>query len=168
MIKKFYVYTGILSLVVSFIFSFSKTDTDDYFYPIKNNISISSYYGVRMLFNKYNFHNGIDIPASPGTPVYSISNGVVKYICFDNNGYGNYIIIIHNNSYKSLYAHLSDVAIVTLGDYIKKGQIISYVGPKILSNGKQNGNTTGPHLHFCVYSNSGKTIDPLTLNYENK
>ncbi|MDD2375863.1 MAG: M23 family metallopeptidase [Clostridia bacterium] len=168
MIKKFYVYTGVLSLVVSFIFSFSKTDTDNYFYPIKNTITISSYYGVRQLFNEYSFHTGIDIPASPGTSIYSISNGVVKYIGFDNNGYGNYIIIIHNNLYKSLYAHLSDNALVKLGDNIKKGQIIAYVGPKILSNGKQNGNTTGPHLHFSIYSNSGKTIDPLTLNYQNR
>jgi len=166
MIKKFYIYGGILSLIVSFVFSYSKTNTDNYFYPIKNNSIISSCYGVRMLFNIYSFHNGIDIAVPPETPVYSISNGVVKYIGFDNNGYGNYIIIIHSNSYKSIYGHLSDDILVKLGDNIKKSQIISYVGPKILSNGKVNGNTTGPHLHFSVYSNSGKTVDPLTLNYE--
>lgn len=168
MFKKFYIYIGFLSLITSFIFSFSSNNNNLYFYPIKNNSLISSFYGARILFNKYNFHSGIDIPAHVSSPVFSINSGVVKYIGFDNNGYGNYIIILHNNAYKSLYAHLSEETLVNIGQSISRGELISYVGPKTLSNGKQNGNTTGPHLHLTIYSNTGKTIDPLTLDYEKK
>jgi murein DD-endopeptidase MepM/ murein hydrolase activator NlpD len=135
-------------------------------YPIKNNNLISSYYGNRQLYGITNFHNGIDIPAIYNTPVYSINSGIVKYIGFDAKGYGNYIIILHSNSIKSLYGHLSENMIVNLGDYVNNGQIISYVGPKTLSNGISNGNTTGPHLHFSVFDDIGNTIDPLNLEYK--
>jgi murein DD-endopeptidase MepM/ murein hydrolase activator NlpD len=165
MFKKFYISIGTLSLLTSFLFSFSKTITPNFFYPIPNFNLISSYYGVRELYGKYNFHDGIDIPAKEYTSIHSIDNGIVQYIGFDHDGYGIYIIIFHNNSYKSLYGHLSENIIVDLGDNIYKGQIIGYIGPKFLSNGKQNGNTTGAHLHFSVYHN-GNSIDPLTLNYE--
>jgi len=165
MFKKFYIYLVFLSLLVSVIFSFSNSSYD-YYYPITNNYTISSSYGVRELFGKYNFHDGIDIPSMVDTPVYSIQNGVIKYIGFDDNGYGNYIIILHSNSYKSIYGHLSEEQLVNIGDTINAKQIIAYVGPKILSNGMSNGNTTGPHLHFSIYSNYGKSIDPLTLEYQ--
>lgn len=166
MFKKFYIYLIILSCFTSFIFSFHETTPSTYFYPIKNNNSISSYYGMRLLFGKNNFHNGIDIPATSGTPIYSIQNGIIQYIGFDNNGYGNYIIILHDNSYKSLYGHTSENYIVKIGDTIKRGQLISYVGKTILTNGKRNGCTTGPHLHFSVFTNEGNSIDPLKLSYE--
>ncbi|MEG2235553.1 MAG: M23 family metallopeptidase, partial [Clostridia bacterium] len=128
--------------------------------------NISSYFGMRILYNKPNFHNGIDIPAIENTKIYCIENGIIQYIGFDHNGYGNYIIVLHNNSYKSLYGHLSENMILTIGDKINKGQLLAYVGPKILSNGKSNGSTTGSHLHFTVYDNNSKIIDPLTLKYE--
>lgn len=165
MFKKFYIYLLVSSTLVSVIFSFPKSYSN-YYYPIENNNSISSYYGVRELFGKYNFHNGIDIPAVNSTPVHAIQNGIIKYIGFDTYGYGNYIVILHSNSYKSIYGHLSDNYLVNIGDNVYRGQIIAYVGTKILSNGKLNGNTTGPHLHFSVYSNNGKNIDPLSLIYE--
>lgn len=166
MFKKFYIYLLLLSSFVSVIFSSSKSTSSSYYYPIKNNYSISSYYGARELFGKYNFHNGIDIPAVNTTPVYAIQNGIIKYIGFDIYGYGNYIVILHSNSYKSIYGHLSDTYLVNIGDNVYIGQIIGYVGPKILSNGKSNGNTTGSHLHFSVYTNEGKSIDPLSLSYK--
>lgn len=166
MFKKFYIYIISLSTLVTFIFSFSKHDYNSYYYPIENNNSISSYYGVRELFGKYNFHNGIDIPAINNTPIHVIQNGIIKYIGFDKYGYGNYIIVLHSNSYKSLYGHLSDSLIVNIGDNVYTGQIIAYIGPKTLSNGGSNGNTTGPHLHFSIYSDDGKTVDPLSLIYK--
>ncbi len=166
MFKKFYVYLIILSATVSFIFSFSVSNYNQYYFPIKNNDLISSYYGVRELFGKYNFHNGIDIPSPNGTPVHSIENGIVKYAGFDIHGYGNYIIIMHCNAYKSLYGHLSENYLVNIGDNVYRNQIIGYVGPKILSNGNFNGNTTGSHLHFSLYTDSGKSIDPLSVMYK--
>ncbi len=166
MFKKFYIYLIFLSMITSFMFSFSNTNICNYYYPIKNNNTISSFYGVRQLFGKYNFHDGIDIPAVINTPVYTIQNGIVKYIGFDANGYGNYIIILHTNSYKSLYGHLSGEYTINTGDKVNAGQLIGFVGSKVLSNNMLNGNTTGPHLHFSVYSDKGKSIDPLTLKYE--
>lgn len=166
MFKKFYIYLIFLSTIISVIFSFSSNDIECYYYPIENNNLISSYFGARELFGKYNFHNGIDIPAILNTPVYSIQNGIVKYIGFDSHGYGNYVVILHTNSYKSIYGHLSGNYSVNIGDQVTAGQIIAYVGPKVLENGILNGNTTGPHLHFSVYSDNGKPIDPLSLVYK--
>lgn len=166
MFKKFYISSILLIILVTFLSSFSSSNKENYIYPVKNISNISSHYGMRELFGKVHFHNGIDIPAAFGTPICSIYNGIIKYIGFDSNGYGNYIIILHDNSYISLYGHLSENIIVNIGDRIYKGQVFAYVGPKILSNGQNNGSTTGPHLHFTLFSDNGKVIDPLSLNYE--
>lgn len=166
MFKKFYIFLIIFSFLGTFILSYSISNENNYFYPVKNNNIISSYYGTRNLFGRYHFHNGIDIPSPVGTSVHSLSNGIVSYIGFDANGYGNFIIILHQNSFKSLYGHLSNNIPVNIGDNVILGQVIAYIGPKILENGKQNGNTTGPHLHFTVFDNKGKTIDPLSLKYK--
>lgn len=152
MFKKYSLTFIIFSFIIS-IFSISTSNKSYlYIYPIKNNSLISSYYGTRILYGKYCFHNGIDIPAIVNTPIYAIDSGAVIYKGFDSNGYGNYIIILHNSNYKSLYGHISDQNVVNLGQNINKGEIIAYVGPKILTNGKNNGNTTGPHLHFSVFT----------------
>ncbi|MEG1008331.1 MAG: M23 family metallopeptidase [Clostridia bacterium] len=164
MFKKFFQAIIIFIVIISFVNSFSNNTTSNkYTYPIKNNNTISSDYGYRILFNKKNFHNGIDIPAVINTKIYAIDTGVITYIGFDYNGYGNYLIILHNNGYKSLYGHLSEKALVKLGDKVNNGDLIALVGPKILTNGLLNGSTTGSHLHFSVFDNTGITFDPKTL-----
>lgn len=50
----------------------------------------------------------------------------------------------------------------------KKGENIGYVGPKYLSDGKLNGYTTGPHLHFTIFLQNGKTTNPLEFSYQEK
>ncbi len=93
-------------------------------------------------------HNGLDIGAPLGTPVYAASDGVIEAV--DNNDrnyykkyqYGKYILIKHNNNLATLYAHLSK-QIVKTGDIIKRGDLIGYSG--------NTGYSTGPHLHFGVY-----------------
>lgn len=134
------------------------------YYPINSYNNISSYYGHRKFLGKDNFHNGVDFPAIEGKEVYAANYGTVIFAGFNNFGYGNHIIILHNNGLKSLYGHLDENFIVKLGQRIKAHQLIGYVGPKILSNGISNGNTTGCHLHFSIFDVNGKTIDPLTLN----
>ena len=143
----------------------SSDDTGKLYFPI-NSTKISSYYGYRELFGKRNFHDGVDIPAIPDTKIYACNNGVIITACF-LKGYGNSIIILHDNGNKSLYGHLSENYIVKNGDYVKKGEHIGFVGPKILSSGILNGYTTGPHLHFTIFLSDGKTIDPLNFEYEN-
>lgn len=90
-------------------------------------------------------HNGMDIAAPIGTPVYAADDG--KVVRVDHNGryyqYGRYLLIDHGNGLSSLYAHLSD-AVVGSGSNVTKGQLIGYVGT--------TGFVTGPHLHFGVYA----------------
>lgn len=133
----------------------------NFIYPT-NYTNISSTYGYRILYGSSNFHNGIDFLAPLGSEVYASNSGYVIYSSFLQSGYGNTIIVSHDNGYKTLYCHLSENFIVHNGEYVNKGEIIGYVGPRFLSNGVQNGNTTGPHLHFTVFVNNN-TVDPMTI-----
>lgn len=122
--------------------------------------------GIENYFGSLNFHTGVDFPLPAGTEVRCFSSGIVKYASF-LNGYGNCIIVWHDNNYRSLYAHLSENFIVNVGDTVLGNQLIGYIGPLYLSNGTLNGNTTGPHLHFELYNEKGDLIDPLSVNYSN-
>ncbi len=161
--KKFF-YSFILFSLLIVIFSSNQSNNQlSFSLPIKDKYVLSSLYGYRELFGQKNFHNGIDFAAVQNTPVYAIEYGTVIYNDFNIFGYGNTIIILHNNGYKSLYAHLSNNSCVNVGDIVLKGEQISSIGPKILDNGISNGNTTGPHLHLTVYDINGDTINPLKL-----
>lgn len=138
---------------------FSQTESSDFIFPTTFT-SISSNYGSRELYGNANFHNGIDFLAPMNSEVLATSSGYVEYASFLEDGYGNTVIISHSNSTKSLYCHLSENFIVSVGQYVSSGEIIGYVGPKYLSNGIMNGNTTGPHLHFSIFID-GNTVDPL-------
>ncbi|MEK7553086.1 MAG: peptidoglycan DD-metalloendopeptidase family protein [Patescibacteria group bacterium] len=93
-------------------------------------------------------HNGLDIGAPMGTPVYAAEDGVIEAV--DNNDknyyrkyqYGKYILIKHNNNMATLYAHLSKY-VVSEGNSVKRGDLIGYSG--------NTGYSTGPHLHLGVY-----------------
>lgn len=96
-------------------------------------------------------HNGIDLAAAEGTPVYAIKDGAAYSVILNDPDFGNYIILTHDQGkMTSVYAHLSSV---TLEQYqsVKKGDIIGYVG--------QTGKVTGPHLHFEIRQ-GGKAEDP--------
>lgn len=131
----------------------------NFIYPTKYT-DISSFYGYRILYGSQNFHNGIDFLAPEGSEIYASESGYIEYASFLESGYGNTIIICHDSNLKSLYCHVSEKFIVKVGDYVDKGDVIGYVGPKYLSNGMLNGNTTGPHLHFSIFENNS-TINPL-------
>ena len=140
---------------------YSSINNDKFIYPtIYTNIS--SEYGSRILNGNSNFHNGIDFLAPQGSEVYASNTGYISYAAFLESGYGNTIIISHNNNIKTLYCHLSENFIVEVGQYINKGDLIGYVGPKYLSSGILNGNTTGPHLHFAVFKDN-LTINPFEI-----
>jgi murein DD-endopeptidase MepM/ murein hydrolase activator NlpD len=99
----------------------------------------SSNYGYRIdpITGRQTFHTGVDIIASPGTPVMAAAGGVVSAVEFHPE-YGN---IDHDNGLTSRYAHLLR-SNVKVGDVVMKGQVIAQVG--------NTGRTTGPHLHFEV------------------
>lgn len=86
------------------------------------------------------FHDGIDIGAPRGTPVYAARAGEVLYSA-RLSGYGNVIIIGHGDRYATVYAH-NLTHLVRVGDRVRQGQVIARVG--------ETGRTTGPNLHFEV------------------
>ena len=99
-------------------------------------------------------HWGVDYKAPIGTPVQTISDGVVIKIGY-SGGAGNLIRIKHNNNFESAYMHLSGFPKnVKLGSHVHQGEIIGYVGSTGLS--------TGAHLDFRIYKDS-KPVDPLKL-----
>lgn len=164
MLKKYFsIFISFILLFVIFISSAKSSYSNDIYFPIHSNYTISSTYGNRYLSTNH-FHNGIDIPKTAGTPIYPISTGVISYTGFSSS-YGNHIIITYENGYKSLYGHTSGEYPFCNGSYVTPNDIVAYVGPKYLSNGKLNGFTTGPHLHFTVYKD-GKHIDPLSITYK--
>ncbi|MCK9453866.1 MAG: peptidoglycan DD-metalloendopeptidase family protein [Sulfurimonas sp.] len=106
------------------------------------------------ILKKYRAHLGVDYAASRGTPIAAAGSGRVVYMG-RTRGYGKMIKIQHSDGYMTLYAHQSSFRKgIRKGSYVKKGQIIGYVGSTGLS--------TGPHLHFGLYSN-GRAIDPLRV-----
>lgn len=129
----------------------------NFIWPIKpSNFWLSSLFGPRKKVNgSLGFHYGIDMAAMKGTPVKAAQNGVVIDACYAS-GYGNTIVIKHDQTFRSRYAHLHTIR-VHVGQKVKKGMRIGTVGETgfIRKKGKD-----GSHLHFEVYEN-GKKINPL-------
>jgi murein DD-endopeptidase MepM/ murein hydrolase activator NlpD len=96
------------------------------------------------------FHEGIDISAPPGTPVIAPASGVVTSVKWEQ-GYGLVVEIDHGLGIKTRYAHLLR-ARVSPGQYVKRGDIIAYVG--------NSGRSTAPHLHYEVRIND-KPVNPV-------
>jgi len=117
---------------------------------------ISSNFGMRkhpiLGYNK--MHKGVDFAAPTGTPIYAAGDGVVEMAGW-NNGYGKYVRIKHNGTYKTAYAHMSKIGKgIGKGTRVSQGEIIGYVGT--------TGQSTGPHLHYEVHMD-GKQVNPLGL-----
>ena len=115
-----------------------------YHYPYKGNMS--SRYGPR----RGRPHQGVDLPLKTGDPIYAVFDGKVRYSAYSSSGYGNLVIVRHNNGLETYYAHLS-VRDVEAGDWVVAGQQIG--------QGGSTGRSSGPHLHFEVRY-SGQTFDP--------
>ncbi|MEA5079061.1 MAG: LysM peptidoglycan-binding domain-containing M23 family metallopeptidase [Anaerolineaceae bacterium] len=104
-------------------------------------------------FDFVSWHLGIDIAANTGDPVWAADNGTVVYAGWNDSGYGNMVIIDHNNGYATAYGHLSAIY-VTCGSSIYQGQALGAAG--------STGNSTGSHLHFEIRQNGG-FINPWYL-----
>ena len=121
-----------------------------------NGARLSSPFGMRKHpidgFNK--MHRGTDFAAPLGTPIMASGSGVVKKAGWCGGG-GNCVVIKHNSTYQTIYAHMSKFAkSIRAGVRVKQGQIIGYVG--------STGKSTGPHLHYEVLIN-GKRVNSQTL-----
>ncbi len=157
-LKKFgyLIFMPLLALLI-FAFSYNPPGKDNvpYLIPIDKAdiIRYSVTYGVTMtdpFTKKERVHYGIDMVAEEGTKIVASSNGIVTYASFSEKGWGNLIIIRHDENYETWYAHLKDFS-VSPGDEVKAGQTIASVG--------STGKSTGAHLHYEVRKD-GTRVDP--------
>jgi len=104
-------------------------------------------------------HIALDFGAPVGTPVKATMDGKVIYAGWNDEGYGN-IVIVENGPYRTYFAHLSKIP-VKVGEKVNFGMVVGYSG--------NTGNSTGPHLHYEVRKN-GVQINPapFTLNLGGK
>ncbi len=106
---------------------------------------INPFYKVKMR------HNGLDLIAPAGEPVYAAADAVVADVVKSRKGLGNVIVLDHGNGYKTRYAHLADME-VRKGMKVKKGKRLGYVGV--------SGNSFAPHLHYEVLRDT-LVMDPV-------
>ena len=130
---------------------------DTYRFPFESQATprISSRFGSRYhpVLKRRRMHDGLDIPKPYGTPVYPARPGRATDAGW-NEGYGQVVIIKHNNGETTRYGHLSKI-MIKVGDLVQRGKtMIGRVG--------STGISTGPHLHFEVRDRNGKAVNPTT------
>lgn len=96
-------------------------------------------------------HNGLDLIAPAGDPVYAVADGTVKEIIRSRKGLGNVVVIDHGNGYVTRYAHLADIE-TRKGRKVRRGARLGYVGV--------SGNSFAPHLHYEVLRDT-LVLDPV-------
>jgi murein DD-endopeptidase MepM/ murein hydrolase activator NlpD len=115
--------------------------------PARGRVTSAFGYRTHPITRRRTFHEGIDIAAPVGTPVYATASGKVIFSGW-KDGYGRTIIIDHGYGYKTLYGHNYKL-LVKSGQKVTKGQQIAKMG--------SSGSSTGPHVHYEVWVNGVKT-----------
>ena len=117
-------------------------------------VSVTSDFGWRVhpVYGYEKFHTGVDLGYSYGSPVGSLDAGTVVLAGW-NGGYGNCVVVEHDNGDCTLYGHLARV-VAEEGERVEAGRLIGYSG--------STGVSTGPHLHVEWWHN-GQYCDPLPL-----
>jgi murein DD-endopeptidase MepM/ murein hydrolase activator NlpD len=112
---------------------------------------LTSYFGMRTspITGRRVIHEGIDIAANIGTPIYATADGVVSSVVYSPS-YGKLVKIDHGYGYRSIFAHTSQI-LVKPGQRVERGDLIAKVG--------NTGRSTGPHLHYELRLD-GVPIDP--------
>lgn len=120
--------------------------------PVVGEVELSSRFGLRgnpFGGGSYEMHEGLDFVGEQGDIIAATGDGKVT-LAGRNGGYGISVTIDHGYGYETLYAHMSEMR-VSVGDVVKRGQIIGYIG--------STGRSSGPHLHYSVYKDK-TAIDP--------
>ena len=114
--------------------------------------TVTSVYGWRLhpVHGYYRMHNGVDLAAPKGTPIYASRSGQVTVAKYGTDA-GYYVTINHGDGYASVYMHMTHY-VVSVGQYVSQGQVIGYVG--------STGASTGPHLHFGIMKD-GNYVNPM-------
>ena len=122
-----------------------------------NYVLFSSPYGYRThpITGKWTFHSGVDLAGPEGTPIVAARDGIVTAATY-HSGNGNYVTINHGDGFSTSYLHMTH-DVVSVGQKVKAGQLIGYMG--------NTGASKGNHLHFTIYYN-GSTVNPADyLNF---
>lgn len=132
----------------------SRSGTSTYIWP-SDYYEITDYFGWREqpCEGASTYHQGIDIGASYGTPIYACASGRVTLAEY-YGGYGNCVMIAHDSGYTTLYGHQSELKCYE-GQWVEQGQVIGYVG--------STGASTGPHIHLSFIDADGNFVDPLNF-----
>ena len=120
--------------------------------PLKS-YTITSAFGKRVhpVLGYERMHEGVDMAAPKGTPIYAAKSGKVTVASYQKGGAGNYVVINHGDGFTSIYMHMTNY-IVSKGQHVKAGQVIGYVG--------STGISTGNHLHFGI-AYKGTYVNPM-------
>jgi murein DD-endopeptidase MepM/ murein hydrolase activator NlpD len=118
--------------------------------PVENGW-ISSSYGRRThpIRGGRDLHTGMDISSRPGVPIKATADGIVSF-SGRSGANGNLVAVEHGFGYQTFYAH-NKKNIVKIGQVVKRGEIIAYVG--------STGSSTGPHVHYEIWKD-GKSVNP--------
>jgi murein DD-endopeptidase MepM/ murein hydrolase activator NlpD len=117
---------------------------------------ITSRFGMRRhpISERMAMHNGVDLRAPRGTPVYATADGVVEWASkHHNSGLGKMVKLVHNYGFSTIYGHL-DAIEVQVGNYVQRGDLLGYSG--------NTGASTAPHLHYEV-RHLNRRLDPATF-----
>ena len=122
--------------------------------PLKFGSRISSRYNLKRRIAHYGYrvkaHRGTDFPAAHGTPIITTANGTVVESRY-RGGNGNYVKVKHNSTYSTQYLHMSKRK-VKVGEFVKQGDVIGYVG--------NTGSSAGNHVCYRFWKH-GRQVDPL-------
>ena len=151
LVKKVQTYATQTTVPQYVLDALKNSDAELHFSLPLSSYVITSRYGWR----RSGYHTGCDYAAPMGTPIHAVEDGVVTCAQWSGN-YGYLVKVQHAGGFETYYAHCSRFA-CNVGDVVKKGDVISYVG--------STGNSTGPHCHLEIRYN-GATIDPQTLASE--
>ena len=121
-------------------------------WPVSGRVSSPYGYREHPTTGARDFHSGMDIASGPGTPVKATADGIVSFAGW-SGGSGNLVALEHGLGFSTYYAHNRSV-VVKVGQKVKRGDILSYVG--------STGNSTGPHVHYEIWK-AGKALNPLTF-----
>lgn len=127
----------------------AKLDVSEFHMPV--NGKMTSGYGYRPRFRR--MHRGVDLSLNTGDTVRAAFSGKIRIVNYEGGGYGNYVVIRHDNGMETVYGHFSK-HIVKKDQFVKAGQPIGLGG--------STGRSTGPHLHFEIRY-LGLALDPSKI-----
>ena len=120
--------------------------TKRYQFPVRDEYQLSQRFHV--------LHSGVDLAMKTGTKLYPVSSGKVILKKAAWFGYGNMVLVEHDDGSKALYAHLSKF-VANVGDRVEKDSVIGLSG--------NSGWSTGPHLHLQISDTEGRWVNPLSV-----